>query len=173
MLIHLLLKNIGFLDQKHVNTTKNMATITDTNGVLTTVKNLGISIAVLNLDATAKWYKEQLGFEVVLSREFPEFGTRIVFMETNGVIIELIEDKKWQPINRPNPPQHTTVQGVSQITFKVDDIQAVIEKVKNRPIDIAWDLIIVKDIGFKEFFIRDNEGNIIQFLETFIPESEA
>lgn len=94
-------------------------------------------------------------------------------METNGVIIELIEDKKWQPINRPNPPQHTTVQGVSQITFKVDDIQAVIEKVKNRPIDIAWDLIIVKDIGFKEFFIRDNEGNIIQFLETFIPESEA
>lgn len=139
-------------------------------GLLTTVKNLGISIAVSNLETTAQWYKEQLGFDEVLRREFPEFGTRIVFLETNGVRIELIEDKNWQPIDRPNPPQHTTVQGVSQITFKVDDIQSVIAKVKSRPIQIAWDLIVVKDIGFKEFFIRDNEGNIIQFLETFTPE---
>lgn len=145
--------------------------MTDNTEVLATVKSLGISIAVFNLAATAKWYKEQLGFEEVLRREFPEFGTRIVFLETNGVRIELIEDKKWQPVNRPNPPQHTTIQGVSQITFKVDDIQKVIERVKSRPIDIAWDLIVVKDIGFKEFFIRDNEGNIIQFLETFTPES--
>jgi predicted enzyme related to lactoylglutathione lyase len=138
-------------------------------GLLATVKHLGVSIAVSNLEATARWYKEQLGFEEVLRREFPEFGTRIVFIETNGVRIELIEDKNWHPINRPDPPQHTSIQGVSQITFKVDDIQTAIARVKSRPIKIAWDLVIVKDIGFKEFFIRDNEGNIIQFLETFEP----
>jgi methylmalonyl-CoA/ethylmalonyl-CoA epimerase len=133
------------------------------------VKNLGVSLAVSNLEATANWYKENLGFEEVLRREFPEYGTRIVFLEVNGIRIELIEDQKWHPIDRPNPPQHTTIQGVSQITFKVDNIADVIERVKNRPITIAWDLVIVKDIGFKEFFIRDNEGNIVQFVETFQP----
>lgn len=138
-------------------------------GLLATVKNLGVSIAVSNLEATARWYKEQLGFEEVLRREFPEFGTRIVFIETNGVRIELIEDKNWHRVDRPDPPQHTSIQGVSQITFKVDDIQTAIARVKSRPIKIAWDLVVVKDIGFKEFFIRDNEGNIIQFLETFEP----
>jgi methylmalonyl-CoA/ethylmalonyl-CoA epimerase len=124
---------------------------------------------VSNLESTAKWYKEQLGFEEVLRREFSEYGTRIIFLEVNGVRIELIEDQKWRPIDRPNPPQHTTVQGVSQITFKVDNIEEVIERVKSRSITIAWDLVVVKDIGFKEFFIRDNEGNIVQFVETFEP----
>jgi methylmalonyl-CoA/ethylmalonyl-CoA epimerase len=138
-------------------------------GTLATVKSLGISLAVSNLESTAKWYKEQLGFEEVLRREFSEYGTRIVFLEVNGVRIELIEDQKWHPIDRPNPPQHTTVQGVSQITFKVDNIEEVIERVKSRPITIAWDLVVVEDIGFKEFFIRDNEGNIVQFVETFEP----
>lgn len=141
--------------------------ITTTNtGSLTSVKNLGISLAVQDLDATSKWYQEHLGFQEVLRRDFPDYGTQIVFLETNGVRIELIEDQKWRPITRPNPPQHTTVQGVSQITFRVDDIQEVIEKVKSKPIEIAWDLIEVEDIGFKEFFIRDNEGNIVQFVET-------
>ena len=135
-------------------------------GSITSVKNIGVSLAVKNLDATSKWYQEHLGFKESLRRDFPNYGTRIVFLETNGVRIELIEDQKWRPINRPNPPQHTTVQGVSQITFRVDDIQEVIEQVKSKPIEIAWDLIEVEDIGFKEFFIRDNEGNIVQFVET-------
>ena len=135
-------------------------------GPLANVTTLGLSLAVRDLDATATWYKEQLGFREVLHRDFPEYGTRIVFLRANDVVIELIEDQKWTPVDRPNPPQHTTVQGVSQIAFRVDDIQAVVDKVKSRPIEIAWDLIEVEDIGFKEFFIRDNEGNIVQFTET-------
>jgi methylmalonyl-CoA/ethylmalonyl-CoA epimerase len=147
-----------------------MVMMTEQNtSVVATVKNLGISLAVSNLEETAKWYQENLGFEEVLRREFPEYGTRIVFLEVNGIRIELIEDQKWHPIDRPNPPQHTTIQGVSQITFKVDNIEEVIAKVKSRPITIAWDLIVVEDIGFKEFFVRDNEGNIVQFVETFEP----
>lgn len=139
------------------------------NEVIATVRDLGVSLAVRNLDETARWYRHYLGFEEVLKREFPEYGTRIVFLEANGIRIELIEDEKWQAINRPDPPHHTTVQGVSQITFRVPDIQAVIDRVKRLPITIAWDLVVVPDIGFKEFFIRDNEGNIVQFVETFQP----
>ncbi|HET6518433.1 MAG TPA: VOC family protein [Geminicoccaceae bacterium] len=131
------------------------------------VENLSISIAVRSLDETAAWYREQLGFEVVQRRDFPEYSTRIVFLEVNGVRIELIEDKNWRPIDRPDPPRHTTVQGVSQIAFRVDDIDAVVQRVKGRPIRVAWDLITVDDLRMKEFFIRDNEGNIIQFIEAF------
>ncbi|MEO1134848.1 MAG: hypothetical protein AAFX40_19375, partial [Cyanobacteria bacterium J06639_1] len=70
----------------------------------------------------------------------------------------------------PNPPQHTTIQGVSQVRFNVHNIEEVVERVKSHPgIQIAWDLIVVEDIGFKEFFIRDNEGNILQFAEKFEP----
>ncbi|MBE9192869.1 hypothetical protein IQ230_21440 [Gloeocapsopsis crepidinum LEGE 06123] len=61
--------------------------------VIAAVKNLVVSIAVFNLEETAKWYKEQLGFEEVVRREFPEFDTRILLIETDDVRIELIEEK--------------------------------------------------------------------------------
>jgi methylmalonyl-CoA/ethylmalonyl-CoA epimerase len=140
--------------------------------LITSVTNVAVSLAVKDLEATARWYRDNLGFQETLRREFPEYGTRIMFLEVNGVVIELIEDQKWQAIDRPNPPQHTTIQGVSQIRFKVHNIEQVVERVKSRPdIQIAWDLIVVEDIGFKEFFIRDNEGNILQFAETFQPKT--
>jgi len=140
--------------------------------LITAVTNVEVSLAVKDLEATARWYRDNLGFQEILRREFPEYGTRIMFLEVNGVVIELIEDQKWRAIDRPNPPQHTTIQGVSQIRFKVHNIEQVVERVKSRPdIQIAWDLIVVEDIGFKEFFIRDNEGNILQFAETFQPKT--
>ena len=119
------------------------------------------------LEETASWYEEQLGFEIVQRRDFPEYGTRIAFLETNGIRIELIEDQHWSPLLRPDTPQHATIQGVSQITFEVDDIEEAIRRVKSRPITIAWDLTVVEDLRLKEFFIRDNEGNIVQFIEYF------
>ena len=143
-------------------------TMTDPlEGPLAPVKNLSLSIAVQSLEETASWYEEQLGFEIVQRRDFPEYGTRIAFLETNGIRIELIEDQHWSPLLRPDPPQHTTIQGVSQITFEVDDIEEAIRRVKSRPITIAWDLTVVEDLRLKEFFIRDNEGNIVQFIEYF------
>ena len=143
----------------------------ESSTLLAEFNKIEVSLAVKNLEATARWYRENLGFQEVLRRDFPNYGTRIVFLEINGVVIELIEDQKWQAIDRPNPPQHTTIQGVCQIRFNVQAIEKVVERVKSRPeIQIAWDLIVVEDIGFKEFFIRDNEGNILQFAERFQPK---
>jgi methylmalonyl-CoA/ethylmalonyl-CoA epimerase len=132
------------------------------------VTSIEVSLAVKDLESVSLWYQNYLGFKVVFSRDFPEYGTRIVFLEINNVVIELIEDKLWKPVDRPNPPQHTTIQGVSQIRFNVKDIQGVVDRVKCHPeIKIAWDLVVVEDIGFKEFFIRDIEDNILQFAERF------
>jgi hypothetical protein len=136
--------------------------------ILTDVTSIEVSLAVKDLESVSLWYQTYLGFKVVLKRDFPEYGTRIVFLEVNNVVIELIEDQLWKSVDRPNPPRHTTIQGVSQIRFNVKDIQEVVDRVKRHPeIGIAWDLIVVKDIGFKEFFIRDIEGNILQFAERF------
>ncbi|MGH3573831.1 MAG: VOC family protein [Pseudonocardiaceae bacterium] len=138
----------------------------DTRKPIAKVHTISVSIAVKDLQETSAWYSDNLGFEVVQRREFPEYSTRIVFLEVNGVRIELIEDKAWKPVHRPDPPQHTSLQGVSQITFAVDDIDEVIKRVKSRDITIAWDLVVVEDLQLKEFFIRDNEGNIVQFTES-------
>jgi methylmalonyl-CoA/ethylmalonyl-CoA epimerase len=79
----------------------------------------------------------------------------------------LIEDANWKPMERPDPPIHTAFQGVSQIAFFVDNIEEVIKKVEARQLRVAWKLITVAELRMKEFFVRDNEGNIVQFIERF------
>ena len=135
---------------------------------LAALKQMEVSIAVKSIEAMVPWYRDNLGFEVVQSRDFPDYGTRIVFLETSdGIRIEFIEDVRWQPYPRPNPPYHTGFQGVSQIGFFVDDMDAVQRQAKERGLDIAWDVIVVEDLRMKEFFVRDPEGNLVQFIERF------
>jgi methylmalonyl-CoA/ethylmalonyl-CoA epimerase len=134
---------------------------------LTALMQMEVSIAVKNIDEMVAWYREHLGFEVVQSRDFPDYGTRIVFLETSGIRIEFIEDVRWQPYPRPNPPYHTGFQGVSQIGFFVPDMDAVQRRAKERQLEIAWDVITVEDLRMKEFFVRDPEGNLVQFIERF------
>jgi methylmalonyl-CoA/ethylmalonyl-CoA epimerase len=134
---------------------------------LAALKQMEVSIAVKNIDEMVAWYSANLGFEVVQSRDFPDYGTRIVFLETSGIRIEFIEDVRWQPYPRPDPPYHTGFQGVSQIGFFVDDMEAVQRTAKERQLDIAWDVIVVEDLRMKEFFLRDPEGNLVQFIQRF------
>ena len=141
---------------------------TSRSGPLAALKQIEVSIAVKSIEAMVPWYRDNLGFEVVQSRDFPDYGTRIVFLETSdGIRIEFIEDVRWQPYPRPNPPYHTGFQGVSQIGFVVDDMDAVQRQAKERGLDIAWDVIVVEDLRMKEFFVRDPEGNLVQFIERF------
>ena len=126
-------------------------------------------LAVSNLEATSEWYNKQLGFKEVFRKDRPDYGTKIMIMESDDIRIELIEDQKLQPLKRSDPPLHTHVGGVSQIAFKVRDIQTVVDRVKSRSIQISWDLQVWDYLGFKVVFIRDNEGNIIELVETFDP----
>ena len=144
--------------------------MSDSPVLLADIHDIEVSIAVRDLESTTRWYQDNLGFKEAFSMDFPEYGTRLRFLELNGVFIELIQDKRWQAMYRPDPPGHTILQGVSQIRFNVKPIEAVVERVKARPdIRIACDLFEVGAIGFKHFFIRDNEGNIIHFAERFAP----
>jgi len=129
------------------------------------VKQLSACIAVSNFEPAVEWYHRELGFELVQSKDFPEYGSRVGYLEANGVRIELVEDKQRRPSERPDPPNHTALQGISQLTFYIDDLDAIVEQVKRRPIKVAFGPVVVTDLGLKAFFIRDNEGNLIEFIQ--------
>lgn len=138
---------------------------TGNEGPIATVVNLSVCIAVRDLEASASWYGKTFGFAPILQREFPEYGARVAYLEANGVRIELVEDQTFTPLERPDPPQHCGLQGVSQLSFWVDDIEAVREGTQSRGIDVAMDIASVPDLGIRAFFIRDNDGNLIEFIE--------
>lgn len=133
---------------------------------IVSVSNLAACISVANLDETAKWYNETLGFRIFLSIDFPELSAKVAYLENDSnVRIELAENGNFISSPRPEPPGHTALQGVSQISFWVNDIDSIREKIRNASISVAMELITVDELGVKAFFIRDNEGNLIEFLE--------
>jgi methylmalonyl-CoA/ethylmalonyl-CoA epimerase len=135
---------------------------------IATINNLHACIAVGNLEESINWYRDVLGFQILQRRDFPELSARVVFLESNGVEIELVETKDFTSFQRPDPPQnHVLTQGISQLSFRVNNIEEVFERVKNRFIPVALELVNAEPLKFKAFFIRDHEGNLIEFVERY------
>ena len=124
-----------------------------------------VTLSVQDIDVVEQWYKSVLDFETFSSKEYPEFGTRLVFLQNGQTRIELIEDANAKPgIERPDPPAHTAYLGLSQFAFEVADIDNALERVISRA-KIIWELQRYPDLGVAFFFLRDPEGNLIQFIQ--------
>ena len=71
-----------------------------------------VTLSVKNIEDVTQWYKFVLNFETLSAKEYPEFGTRLVFLQNGQSRVELIEDVNAKPnIERPEPPAHTAYLG--------------------------------------------------------------
>lgn len=130
------------------------------------IDNLHTCISIVNLDESINWYQNVLGFKVVQHLEYPNFSTRGVFLESHGIEIELVESKGLIRSMRQDPPlRHLLIQGISQLSFRVRDLEDAAERLKRRSISIVFGPAESKELKLKAFFIRDNDGNLIEFVE--------
>lgn len=124
-----------------------------------------VTLSVTDLEGTARWYREKLGFQEVKRKSYPEFATSLVFLEKNGFQVELIRDENARAdAPRPDPPAHTSRTGVSQFAFETDDLAAVRAALEARRVAIVWQFENA-DLGVRFLFVRDPEGTLIQFIE--------
>ena len=80
------------------------------------IKPYSVTFSVANIEKSAGWYQDILGFRQTSSKDYPEFKTRLIFLERDGFRIELISDGNAKPgVKRPDPPAHTAFLGPSQV----------------------------------------------------------
>jgi methylmalonyl-CoA/ethylmalonyl-CoA epimerase len=107
---------------------------------LSSLRPYSITLSVSDADRVAKWYSEKLGFREVERKNYPEFGTSLVFLELNGYRVELIKDARAERVPpRPDPPKHTSTVGVSQFCLQTDDLAAVRAELVAREVPITWE----------------------------------
>ena len=124
-----------------------------------------VTLSVSDIERSAAWYSEKLGFEEVQRKSYPEFDTSLVFLEKSGYRIELIQDGKATDGNpRPDPPGHTVTFGISQFAFRTQDLEGIKADLERRQIPITWEFENA-ELGAKFLFIRDPDENLIQFLQ--------
>jgi methylmalonyl-CoA/ethylmalonyl-CoA epimerase len=132
------------------------------------IDNLHACIAVENLEESIDWYRNVMGFNVFQRADYPDYSTRGAFLKSKGVELELVESKTVLRSRRQDPPfGHLTTQGISQLSIRVSDLAGVAERLKSRSIPIVFGPAKSSELRLEAFFIRDNEGNLIEFIERF------
>ena len=90
-----------------------------------------VAITVKDLDATIEWYVKNLGFSVKNSVENKERGTRMAFLEVNGLAMleffGFIDSAK--AVSGPTLRAEET--GIKHISFFVDDMEKTCQKLKD------------------------------------------
>lgn len=131
-----------------------------------------VTLSVSDVERSASWYREKLGFEEVQRKNYEEFDTELVFLEKNGYRVELIQDgNATDGSPRPDPPGHTATFRISQFAFRTQDLEGVKAELGGRQVPITWEFENA-DLGAKFLFIRDPDKNLIQFLQLLEEESD-
>ena len=126
-----------------------------------------VMISTDDYDGTIAWYREMLGFAVRHEWTVPEFpGVQLAYIELNGFIIEVVgTPQAFQ--ERATPPDLATAlsdRGFGHLAFLAADVDAVAAELARRGAEIVLPPTSFPDSGRRLIFIRDNNGNLIEFL---------
>ena len=126
-----------------------------------------VTLSVQNLEVMTQWYNEKLDFQIVKEKDYPAFGTSLVFLALNHYQVELIKDaQSVAGHEKPKPPAHTRFQGITQFSFTTDDLKGLKAALRDRGVPITW-AFQNEELGLSFIFITDPEGNLIQFIQPF------
>ncbi len=124
------------------------------------------AISVRDLNASAQWYKQKLGFHEVKQSASRDGLARAIILESDGILLEIVSHKRAvSPRSLMKGYKDAyQIHGVFKVGFLVQDADHVLQRLKANGVTIANRPYTDDGLQMRSFFIRDNEGNIIQFL---------
>jgi methylmalonyl-CoA/ethylmalonyl-CoA epimerase len=123
-----------------------------------------VGVSVPDLAASIAWYERVLGFQLVRRLHIESIPAAVAILKHGAMHIELfqVEGAKTLPTERREPDSDVRTHGNKHVAFGVADVESFAAELRRRGADVVW----VKhfDHGGANIFIRDNAGNLIEFL---------
>jgi methylmalonyl-CoA/ethylmalonyl-CoA epimerase len=122
------------------------------------------AISVHDMQATIEWYGSVLGFELEREFEIPAIPAQVAILRNGGLRIEVFKVANAHPLpcDRREPDADNRTIGNKHVAFAIRDVDAFSQQLEQRGADIVW----VKRMPHgANIFIRDNSGNLIEFVE--------
>jgi catechol 2,3-dioxygenase-like lactoylglutathione lyase family enzyme len=133
---------------------------------LNDINSMNVCISVADIDATIAWYERILNFKLIQRLKMQALGAELAFLKYKNIEIELVALAVIDKFVRPPPPtEHLRLQGLSQISFRVDNVEKTMDLLRRKGINLIFGPVTVDELMISAFFIRDNEGNLIEFLQ--------
>ena len=121
------------------------------------------AVSVPDLERSIAWYERVLGFSVLRKFWLEAASARCAMMGRGSLMIELFEATDADPLlpERREPNLDVQLLGNKHVAFKCDDLDAMIAWFERQGADIA--LRVEATFG-RAVFVRDNAGNLIEFV---------
>ena len=126
-----------------------------------------VAIVVPDLDASAKWYMEKLSLTIVKNHVMrPDNKAAVTVLQANTLAVELIWFAHAVPLSRAAPQSkgNEEIYGILKAGIFVDDMDFALRELRSRNVTIAFEPFYDKSMDCRMFAIRDDNGNILQFL---------
>ncbi len=124
------------------------------------------ALVAADVEASVRWYGEMLGFELERRFGFAESGVEIAHVVSlRGLRLELIQQTGSVP--SPDLRQDAfgalRTQGAKHVGLLADDADAALEELRAKGVEVVHEVTVVEPAGVRNFWIRDNSGNLIEF----------
>jgi catechol 2,3-dioxygenase-like lactoylglutathione lyase family enzyme len=121
-------------------------------------------VSVPDLEASIRWYREVLGFEVEHRFEIPKAHAKVAMIRRGALRMELfeVEDGKPLPEERRVPDRDLQTHGNKHVCFGVQSVDAAERELRAKGVDIVF---VGRVMQPPNIFMRDNSGNLIEFIE--------
>lgn len=127
-----------------------------------------IGVAVRNIEDTIRFYENVLGAKLIDRYRSDARGveSEIAIMEVDGARTELLA-----PTNNDTSPIARFIKqkgkGVHHIAYRVDDLDAALEELKQKGIRILEDSLRINKHGRRLIYLNpaDTEGTIIEYCD--------
>jgi methylmalonyl-CoA/ethylmalonyl-CoA epimerase len=121
-------------------------------------------VSVPDLEAAIAWWQRVLGFEVAERFPIPAIPADVAMLRNGPLHIELFQvaGAKALPDERRQPDTDVYTHGNKHVSFAVESVREFAAELARRGADIVW----VKEMKHgSNIFIRDNVGNLIEFVQ--------
>ena len=125
-------------------------------------------VSVPDLDAAIAWWRTVLGFEVAERFPIPAIPADVAMLVNGPLHIELFQVAGAKPLpeERRQPDTDVYTHGNKHVSFAVENVREFAAELRQRGADIVW----VKEMKHgSNIFIRDNAGNLIEFVQSSKP----
>jgi methylmalonyl-CoA/ethylmalonyl-CoA epimerase len=125
-------------------------------------------VSVPDLDSAIEWWRSVLGFEVEARFPIPAIPADVAMLVNGPLHIELFQVPGAKPLpeERRQPDTDVHTHGNKHVSFAVENVREFAEELQRRGADIVW----VKEMKHgSNIFIRDNAGNLVEFVQSARP----
>jgi catechol 2,3-dioxygenase-like lactoylglutathione lyase family enzyme len=132
-----------------------------------TVRGAFFALSVADLESSARWYSEKFGLKVVM--QAPKTKTvrsAVVVLAGGGLLVELIQTDEAMPLSKAASgiKAHQLIYGITKSGLIVDNFDETLALLRARNVPILIGPFPAHDsTGLKNFIIKDNDENLIQF----------